>query len=185
MPIFHHKTLGRVLFIHIPRTGGASIEQWIRNSGYELTKVDYSNPLDNQHATRETYERWGSFDYKFTVVRHPLSRLISALGFRAIPTTQANAHARSILRKIRIDRVPGDWQPHLIPQVDFIDNDVEVFRFEDKTHLEQIKDKLAFTSECPHENHSKSQIGSNDLSPELRAQVREIYSPDYEAFSYE
>lgn len=184
MPIFNHDTLGRTLFVHVPRTGGASIEQWIIDSGCDLQKVCHADPLNNQHATRKTYQQWGEFGYKFAVVRHPLTRFLSTFGFRAIQPPSVNMYAKSMLRKLRIDRMDKSWRAHLTRQVEFIGDDVEVFKFEDVTRFAKLKEKLGFKIDCPHKNHSKTSIGVEHLSNELQQQVRQLYAQDYNAFGY-
>ena len=134
MPIFNHPTKGRVLFIHIPKTAGSSINEWLRNAGYKLDKLVSWSGWDHQHAPKKIYDTWGSFDYKFAIVRHPLDRFVSALGFRTIHQKDADKIASDLIKQYKNDKLPAQWGNHLQPQIDFVDDDTQVFKFEEEGH---------------------------------------------------
>jgi len=183
MPIFNHKTKGRVLFIHIPKTAGASVEQWLQDAGYNLDKLNYWDGEKNQHATKKVYDTWKDFDYKFTIVRHPLERFVSALGFRTIHAGDAEKQARDILRKYERGIMPQSWGNHLQPQVDFLSDDVKIFRFEDNFFAE-ISKALNIPGPYPHENKSRTTASHTDLSDEIKQKLLKIYAEDYKVLGY-
>lgn len=184
MPIFQHSTKGRVLFAHIPKTGGSSVEKWLQATGYELDKINYWASDKAQHATREVYEEWGEFDYKFAVVRHPLTRFVSALGFRMVHAGAANRIARGILTKYEKDpNLVEHWKSHLRPQVDYISDDMDVFRFE-SDFFADISKALEIPGPFPHENKNRTTVQPSDLAPETQRRIVELYKADYQAFGY-
>jgi len=185
MPIFQHPTRGRVLFIHIPKTGGSSIEKWLQEAGFKLDKINHWAGDVNQHATRDVYEQWGEFDYKFAVVRHPLTRFVSTLGFRTIHAVDADNTAQSILSQYqRRPEAVTHWKSHLTPQVNYISDGVEVFRFEDDFFTDVSK-ALEIPGPFPHENKNKTTVQPSDLSQETHRQIIELYKADYQAFGYD
>ena len=66
----------KILFIHIPRTGGSSVEKYFSFSGdSNLKKIDTA-----QHVTLKEYcDSYENLDeyYKFSIVRNPWDRLVS------------------------------------------------------------------------------------------------------------
>ena len=184
MPIFQHPTRGRVLFIHIPKTGGSSIEAWLRSHGYTLDKINTWDGPTNQHAPREVYSQWGHFDYKFTVVREPLTRFISTLGFRMIHAVDGERIATEILDSLHRNKLEVNWGNHFQPQVDFIDDDVEIFKFEEN-FFHSVSGALKILGPFPHENKSRTTVAAEHLSDKTIARIRQRYQQDYNTFGYE
>ncbi len=82
----------RVLLIHIPKTGGASLREWVRERVanvmvlHDVKNVDLRIPSDLESARRRIvlsgHRTWGSWsvsprDKVFSVVREPLERVVS------------------------------------------------------------------------------------------------------------
>ena len=185
MPIFEHPTKGRVLFIHIPKTGGSSIERWLQDAGYQLDKLNHWSGDNHQHATYETWKEWGEFDYKFTVVREPLARFVSALGFRVIQPGDADVRTREILQKQQKNArvLLPHWGNHLTPQVEFVDDTVEIFRF-DQDFFEGISKALDIPGPFPHENKSRTDAAPHHLTVETQLKIINLYKDDYERFGF-
>lgn len=186
MPIFNHPNKGRILFIHIPKAAGSSVEKWLRDRSYKLSRLCTWDGANHQHATKIVYETWGDFDYKFTVVRHPLERFVSALGHRVIHAGDADTRARDILTKYEKNILPREWGNHLQPQVDFLDDDVEIFKFEED-FFPAIGKALGIPipDPHPHENKSRTNVQASDLSEEVRQRIYEIYKEDYKVLGYD
>lgn len=184
MPIFNHRIKGKVLFIHIPKAAGSSIEKWLRDRSYTLDKLCTWNGAHNQHAPKEVYETWGDFDYKFTIVRHPLERFVSALGHRTIHAGDADRIARDILKKYEKGILPQQWGNHLQPQVDFLSDDVEIFRFEDD-FFREIGNTLDIPGPYPHENKTRTTVSHEHLSEDVKQTILRIYAEDYKVLGYE
>ena len=75
MPVYS-KGSSRILFVHIPKTGGSSIGKYLRSHGWEESRRSGGGNKGN-HATWEEYEKWGNFDYRFAIVRDPVERFKS------------------------------------------------------------------------------------------------------------
>lgn len=71
----------RVLFIHIPKTGGTSVTRWMQGLGRVRLHGDTKPEglkVTAQHLTWSDIDcMWGcdDFDYAFTIVRNPFSRM--------------------------------------------------------------------------------------------------------------
>ena len=126
----------KVLFIHIPKTGGTSVERYLQNKfNVNLFKENlYSihetfNNHSYQHMTyNEIYNNRIRFNVKFdnlsiifAVVRNPYERLISELFYRKFINTKMNAKdVENILIKYIISN--NDYDNHKIPQHIFLLN---------------------------------------------------------------
>lgn len=182
MPIFNHEKLGRVLFIHIPKTGGSSVERMLIDAGYELDKLNFWDGTNFQHAIPAVYNTWGNFHYKFTVVREPMERFCSAIGYRGYDKNHAN--------QAGINAINGYYKHathmnnHIRPQVDFLSNDVDIYHLEDN-FLEKIARKLDIVvQEYPHENAKKQNVTPEHISDVLKKRVYNLYEKDYAEFGY-
>lgn len=184
MPIFDHKEIGRVLFIHIPKTAGSSVEKWLQDSGHYCHKVHHTLPMSHQHATKDIYSKWGHFDYKFAIVRDPLTRFISALAYRSVlPNEQADVTARDALHRHLAGELDAGWGNHLTPQVNFVDDETEVFKFEEDFYR-KIRRKLKIYVPFPYSNKSPTGLTAAHLSEETKQKIKEVYAEDYERFGY-
>lgn len=160
MPILKHD--GRlILFVHIPKTGGTSVEAYMRQKGplsfYNNSRLDGMSATP-QHLHQAMLERLfcqDFFDGKFTILRDPLDRLISEFRWRArVPDPK---YARFGLRDLsrrgkflihgkkrffdfdewvtfvfeRYERDPFFYDNHLRPQHEFLNGDETLFLLED------------------------------------------------------
>src|SRR5699024_2577087 len=83
MPLYRHRE-NVIFFVHIPKTGGTSIEAALRRAGAAEAlrfkgKRDFSKAT-LQHMNYSVYkEAVGSnfYDWSFTVVRNPYHRFVS------------------------------------------------------------------------------------------------------------
>lgn len=89
MPVFK-KNDNTVLFIHIPKTAGTSIETAFMDSGYEREFLHIpakgegpdKKPCNPQHWHHGLIQRWIypiESSYEFTIVRNPFTRCISEM----------------------------------------------------------------------------------------------------------
>lgn len=193
MPIFETDR-GRGLFIHVPKSGGSTIEYELRqhhpvsmnsNSdwpGYQSTPQHlHSGPLTELFRSKE-------FVYVFLVVRHPVDRIFSAYNW--------NQRTRSIkvpfwiwlrvkLRQVRNSPYLDDNQ--LRPQEEFLCHNVEVFRLEDG--LDKVFKRLGEItgvrySKIP-EIRKQSITQPLSISKADRHLISKVYANDFRRFGYE
>jgi hypothetical protein len=67
----------RCIFIHIPRTGGTSIEVWLTGKNWADAHPELQHPTASQ--ARELYADYWDDYFKFSFVRHPVARALSCL----------------------------------------------------------------------------------------------------------
>lgn len=145
MPYFKNKDIN-LLFIHIPKTGGTSIEQYFSTKyNIELnykslwtTSDDHKNILgvnsSLQHLTfNEIYKYRDIFNIDFnylkiiTIVRNPYERIVSDLFWYKLIDT--NSTKEEVFKVINDYIKSSDYDNHNIPQYLFIiDENKNVFK---------------------------------------------------------
>ncbi|WEV77646.1 sulfotransferase family 2 domain-containing protein [Janibacter cremeus] len=208
MPVFRQGER-KFLFIHIPKTGGSSIERAFADAGWDTLYRDGRvgrrswNDIRRctpQHMHREMLEalfRIERFDGVFTVVRDPMARIKSEYLWRH-RTAEFSIDGRSVEKWTagsfaRYAKDPFLFDNHLRPQVDFLVDRAEVFRFEDG--LDQMaaalnkKWDLGLPEQLPRvrEGSSTTKYASKDVevTPGMRDLVHDMYGEDYARFGYE
>lgn len=190
----------KVLFIHIPKTGGSSIEKYLRKFSTEESLYSskrkrrescYPQHLDYKSLTQKIDLK--EADFVFTVVREPVARFLSECRHRV--------GRRSLLKSYRVSEEgfflaarflhrcnPFALGNHVRPQSDFIGKDVRVFKFEDgiPVILNQLAEELGLPapgSEIYHEKRSAS--SETKPSQGLCEAVLHFYEKDGELFNYQ
>lgn len=152
MPIYsssEHKL--NILFLHVPKCGGGSIEKFFRNNGFveEFRCIDRRllglyrcSPQHWHRSMLECVLRMDSFDYIFSVVRDPVARLVSEYKWRLAHPSAANGidlwyeHVRDLFL-----RDPYLFDNHMRAQVEFLVPSAKVFRLEGS--LQAVVDRIA------------------------------------------
>jgi len=165
MPIFHserHKL--SVLFIHIPKTGGGSVEQFFRQNGFSMRLYGKPSQLvcSYQHFHAELLRHVVNLDkinYVFTITRDPLQRLISEYKWM-IKTPKAKEGFNAWYQAMRGYRLrdPYTNDNHLRAQTEFILPNTKIFKLEDTLEkaIDTISNDLGITFEQPKIKNEKS-----------------------------
>lgn len=146
MPLYYNSQINKeIFFIHIPKTGGSSINKLFLDNNYISTKLSIKS--QKQHALFNTWKNIIDKDVeKIVVIRNPIDRIISEI--------RGNySYYSKIIDPFNIDKCikyifenelnRGD--NHVKKIVDFIDiNNLEkynitIFKFEDNFYEEIIK----------------------------------------------
>lgn len=132
----------RILFVHIPKTGGMAISAVLQQAG----EMRFDRPLRQgrhrfqpRHATADTIASlydpaW--FDMIFAVVRDPVARAVSEYRYQRRKSglhlaRLAGFDAWLALALARSAKDPAFRDNHFRPQTDFLLPRTRVFRFED------------------------------------------------------
>lgn len=200
MPIFRlaEKNL---LFVHVPKAGGTSIERWLSAHATESFHVGNKAlpdfPCVPQHfhgAILDALFAPGFFDYSFCVVRNPYARLLSEYNYRRVEARRrerlllAGGFApwlRLTFRRYRAS--PYVLSNHIRPQVEFPTAGCEVFRLEDQLGALEARlgevTGIGFDGPPAKSNVSKkSGARMTEVAAEL---IRGFYAADFERFGYD
>lgn len=185
-----------VLFTHVPKCAGGSIEQALQANGYPLSFYDgqfwrraktawyQSSP---QHLERAQIDRLFApafFDYEFAVVRDPVDRLLSAF----------NHQRRRIGRTVSFDRFLSrlearvashddyfSWQfdNHFLPAARFIGDGATVFHLEDglASAFGVLSADLGITLDPPIARHNTKSYDISQSASALKETVKRRVLP--------
>lgn len=196
MPIakIHDQT---VLFLHIPKTGGSSIERHLESVG-ELGLIGGCHrqqglPCSPQHLHAAAIKKLfpeRTFDWAFMVVRHPVERTISQYKYQIRKTGGMKVKLpfslwlRYVFGRQRIS--PHYRDNHFLPQHLYEGFSADVFHFENgiDSCIATINRKfdLAPPTIAPWEKHSEPI--SLDVSKADLELIRSFYREDFNRYGY-
>lgn len=190
-----------ILIIHIPKTGGTSIEEWLRQScplSLHNSRIAHGLPCVPQHFHAELllYLFDKSFiDHSFAVVRNPYWRLLSEYNYRMsyprrrrdmiLPRPSFRRWVTATLRRFAKDQyVYGN---HIRPQCEFVFPDTEVFPLENglaplKSRIEEVLG-TSIQSEIPVRKKSDTLV--DEIDEETAATIYRFYAEDFAVFGYD
>jgi hypothetical protein len=191
----------KIIFIHIPKTAGSSIEHLLRDEGkYELDFIGVRNGRSTHHymgielkmILKELYPTY----YKFSFVRNPYDRLISEyfwcrlnnVGHKFNKTfDEFLDYVEDVIKNKKFFKpIEND---HFIPQYSFLffNNKLlvnNIFKYEDiETVIPLIKKRLKIKTVLQHLN--KSNKNEITLTNEQKERIYNLYKIDFQTFNYE
>lgn len=188
----------RILFIHIPKTGGTSISEWLRTLG-KMRMHGYT-PALRTHAQHLTYSDFVDllgrdyFTYAFAVVRNPYDRLYSEYKMRCalnkkdglFDNPKFDTWVQTQLSNTEKNRYHLD--SHLRPQSDFLGEKLNIFRFEDGVGqiMEAVSRALDLEppTTIPHRVRSERTESGPILESSTLLRVNEFYRNDFQRLGY-
>lgn len=205
MPVFR-KDGRNVLFIHVPKTGGSSLERTFVDNGWTMHYHDgRMGPKSLNRVRRCTPQHMHApmlrqlflvkqFDLVFMTVREPIARFRSEYGMRnkdgAVDERTVERWADDVFD--RYARNPFLFDNHLRPQAEFQLDAAEVYPLEDglDTIVRRLSDKhdlgLAPAEHRVHDRKSRSGFSSSDvqISGKLETRLRKFYADDFKKYGY-
>lgn len=196
MPIVEAK--GRqVLFLHVPKTGGSSIEKHLESIG-RMWLIGGSHrsqglPCSPQHlhaaAIRQFFPELAP-DWAFMVVRHPVERLISQYKYQTRKAQwlrkswSFSVWLRYVLARRKFS--PYYRDNHFRPQVEFEGFAAEVFHFEDGLDrcIVSVDNRLGIASEQELVWEKRSAGGKVEVCATDLDVIREVYQSDFKRYGY-
>lgn len=200
-----------VLFVHIPKTGGSTIEAWLNDLGPRALKYPgkYEGLLvAPQHFHADLLEKIIPNDFyedAFCIVRDPFERLMSEYRWvfrRKMPLSKrlwlqsAKSHevdlswhfAKWVRKQLsRTDKDPLTRDNHIRPQSDFLGVEkCRVYRFEDG--FDTIMADLAKRWNVPGPGHVPHENATNkrplQVGDKTRKLIDTFYAQDFERLGY-
>jgi hypothetical protein len=196
-----------ILLIHIPKTGGTSIEEYLKNKYEESLfspsrlrlfndpKLDCISPQHQTLMNIEKYKDRLSIDFEniciISVVRNPYHRIISDLFFWKLIKQDSN---KSQVYNVIIKYLQRNYDNHNLPQYRFIcdhkneiDKRVVIFRTESLTKEIQ---QFGFSDYVGKTSIKNSYNISTDkyiryLSEDSIKLINVVYKKDFELFGYD
>lgn len=181
----------KLLFVHIPKTGGESISNWLKNY-FDAKDVGWKHSDIND--INISY-----YTHSFAVVRHPYDRLTSWYNHLVrelnIKGSKRNRETRQLIKLCEeedginsyIEYCLNDTSPHYLiwkPQHLFVNSSTEIFKFETLDNdFQTLQNKLNCFEDLPYDNVSSS--STSILSTKNKKLLRKIYQKDFLKFKYE
>ena len=203
MPVLFNGSI-RILYIHIPKTGGTSVTRFFERNGFQtgyldatvspasLNAVRWCSPQHMHAQMLNTVFNVARFDYVLATVRHPLSRIMSEyrMLFEAHEDPPPmDAWIEQTLSDYR--RTPYMHDNHIRPQTEFLVQDCDIFKLEDGFTDRWVATVAARTGidfavrRMGHATASARRPGSTAPTRDVIARVQAFYAEDYDTLGYE
>ncbi|MCK8066921.1 sulfotransferase family 2 domain-containing protein [Cobetia sp. 1CM21F] len=192
MPIYI-KDGKSIHFVHIPKSAGTSIQQLFVDNNYSVYLFNKKNMFDfpccPQHFHNELNDYLNILDcyYSFTIVRDPLSRILSEYRFRGMPEKNISfdVFVRAAFMLYKLNKYCFD--NHIRPQHEFISDGIKVYKYEDGVNSIllslEAKGIVKIPEIIPHKYKSKSE--QLCLTSDTLKRVYDFYDKDYNLFNYD
>lgn len=191
----------RLLYLHVPKTGGSAIEAWLRTlSPLQLHSV--GNPVA-MHCTpqhlrmsdiRSLFSE-GFFDDVVMTVRNPFTRIESEYRMHVILGKEGfwgSCPAFSLWLENTLGeaaRNPFLFDNHLRPQWEFLGDEVEVLRYEDGLDAAVGRIAAMLGTEAPESLDQIYATAASGITVKWDAvdvlRVQDFYRRDFEVFGYD
>jgi hypothetical protein len=197
-----------VLFVHIPKTGGSTIERLFVKSGYTMHLRDTRRsgspvmpfrkcpPQHWQASLLQEILAVDRFDLVFLMTRDPINRFRSeyAMRHRKDPRTDSASVDEWADRAFeRYASNPYALDNHLRPQHEFHLPNSVVYRLEDgmDAMVADLNERfgLALSTEIPRvlDSTTRGQVPSSqvEISPGLEGRLKSFYAEDFSRYGYD
>lgn len=178
----------KFIFVHIPRTGGSSIETAFRFGMDRLNGSYTFSAFPEKHIPPATYKAkyfasWRNY-FKFTIVRNPWDRAVSLYEWVKMCVNHPRHTKLSFhnwMRSIRFDSNATR------PQAYWLDSDINfIGRFENlESDFQHICEQIDVDVTLPHINRIEHNHYRNYYTIETRDWIAELYKDDIRLFEYE
>lgn len=200
MPFIHHRGKN-FLYLHVPKTGGGSIEKWLGSLAplhFHSVGIPQALKCSPQHLRMADFRAlFGEdfFDHSVMTVRNPYDRIASEYRMRVKLAGQGFWKAGPSFshwleeQLTRATSDPHTLNNHLRPQWQFGGTGVEVLKFENS--LSAMIGRMAAIlgvdppAEIPHEHRVDDPAITVSWDQVDRIRVAEFYARDFDLFGYD
>jgi len=192
----YYITSHETLFIHIPKTGGTSIFNWIE----ENLDCKKQGP---KHATINQYRKsFGEIENYFSIIRHPIDRLLSWYHYQYKMILYREQKNKPKPNDIEIKNLylkgfnesftgtPNALFDKTIlrPQINYFNKDEILFliKYENiNQDFKKIQNFFNCFKPLPFKNSSKNKIVKTKINKETLNIIYDVYQKDFEQLGYE
>jgi hypothetical protein len=195
VPLFRFDK-GNILFVHVPKTGGTSIELHLKQYApralfsTKLKDSKRSFPCSAQHFHGALLEELVPKDFvthSFMVVRHPLARLLSEYRYRLeLGTISLSLDEWWVRNRLLYSRNQYHLDNHLRPQHEFEVPGVQVFKYEDGLEkvAREISRAVGVKFPAKLKRHKRSKGKEIEPSARVIRSVESFYAEDFARYGY-
>lgn len=178
------------IFIHIPKTGGQSVERmllkdlgltWKEKSKAGLVDPSLRKPQTASHYTLNDYVRFTDVNsmHSFCIVRNIYDRLISMYRYLRKFKFIKGSFEEFVLKKLPEIMNDPEWYYFIRPQADFLIGVEDILEFSNFTEdINRIRKKLGIKSELPHVNKSSGKLPA-EYTNKMKRKVECLYYVDF------
>jgi hypothetical protein len=192
MPLYKQLNL---LFIHIPKNGGSTVENFLtkKNKGIDLWMDKNKLNLNHseQHCTYKELEEKNFIKDQysiFTIIRNPVDRVISEFNWfnkvRKDKYADFNKFLDDFLNKENFKK----FDNHNLSNLDYLlDKDgnipekIKIFKFFDKDNLSLFLND----GDIKKKHDNKTNKIFNNINEEQKSRILEFYKDDIETFNFD
>lgn len=201
----------KVIFIHIPKTGGQSLAAMLLPNNIKISDVNYEymtghDIKNNKSLVHATYEEFLSINnkinedfkeyFKFAVVRNPWDRVVSQWAKNARKRGCGFSEFITLIERNDLDKLQNFFINKYVAsvmcrsQADYIllNGEIQldkIYRFENyQKEIEHLKNKIKIEAPIVHKNHSNHKHYSEYYNMRLIKRVCKIYQKDVDLFGY-
>jgi len=196
----------KIGFVHIPRTAGTSVTNWL------IKNISGSTQLKREQSHESAsllLQEFPEINYFFTIIRNPWSRMISMYRFHStvlpkeIDTNYfsdnkfSSDEFKQKVKSISFDEyiekyvhTPTNvWYNSVTPQIKWLDLPIDlIIKYENlNTEFEKIQKLFRNKNTLPHLNkhgHSNQNHYTKFYNESTKKRVAEIFEEDIETFKY-
>ena len=170
----------KAIFIHIPKNAGTSIEEYFGNESFRIQPSKHADVHEIKKKFKNSYNNYK----KFTIIRNPYDKMVSWYFYlkRNLGENYNIVEFNEWIKEPSSFWHANDPISYLKPQCDWIDNTVEIIKFENiNKELNSFFNKkidLPITNKS-NRNHYLEYYNNNSLDI-----IYNKYKKDFKKFNY-
>lgn len=209
MPLYLKKGL-QLLFIHIPKCGGTTVEVYLRDCGWReeyfigniyksgLTSIRVSPQHMHASILEDLFDEH-NLDFSVALVRHPFDRIKSEYYWR-LKRAETYAAPEDWIDEVfrECEKNPSCFDNHIRPQSDFLPkfDKLKIFKLEENginsaLRVVQageptfVRRMIQWPSNSHRRNSSIKDVEIEMKFCNVRSKIEDFYAKDYERLEYE
>lgn len=175
---------------HVPKTGGTSVRKFMNSNEFQAEYNQRITAWSQQHRHKYDEELLQEIEkrkpvFSFTFIRHPFDRIFSEFRYGHHWGANKTESDFDFFIEYHFKKFnKGGYDNHLRPQVEYVHDNMKVYKFGNWEKLVEDIDKIIplDNKNFPKENSAKPYdwIPQN---PETIKKIEEVYKEDYELFN--